>query len=106
MFLPSTISEPPGQTAPSTPLKTLKTSEQQCSGRSRVLRPTSTSTASSSTPTSSASASSSSASGVASSSDRSSTRDVKQAVENIQAMFAAYLEQQQQQSSSSDDSNS
>ena len=40
-----------------------------------------------------------------SSSDRSSSGDVKAAVENIQAMFAAYLENQRH-SSSSDDSNS
>ena len=54
---------------------------------------------SNSTPTSSITSSSS-----ASSSDRSSSRDVKAAVENIQAMFAAYLEQHQS-SSSSDESN-
>lgn len=41
-----------------------------------------------------------------SSSERSSTGDVKAAVENIQAMFAAYLEHQRNTNSSSDDSNS
>ena len=38
-----------------------------------------------------------------SSSDRSSSGDVKAAVENIQAMFQAYLENQQRHSSSSSD---
>ena len=41
-----------------------------------------------------------------SSSERSSSGDVKAAVENIQAMFAAYLEHQRSTNSSSDESNS
>jgi len=80
------------------------------SGESSVSRPRRTggATTSGSSNISPGTSSNSTASNIAatgSSSERSSTGDVKAAVENIQAMFAAYLEHQRS-TSSSDDSNS
>ena len=83
-----------GDSSVARPRRIAATTGAQASGSSNISAETSNTVAPSSVITST-------------SSERSSTGDVKAAVENIQAMFAAYLENHRStNNSSSDDSNS
>ena len=83
-----------GDSSVARPRRIAATTGAQASGSSNISAETSSTVAPSSVITST-------------SSERSSTGDVKAAVENIQAMFAAYLENHRStNNSSSDDSNS